>query len=82
MRRHRFPDVAQCFRIGLDKPISLLAVARCFCVLRSEWCQQWCQYAHREVDRSPQGPSAQTKLWWRESAGGATIYIQNSRRTR
>ena len=28
-----------CCRIGLDKPISLLTVARFFCVLRSEWCQ-------------------------------------------
>jgi hypothetical protein len=30
-------------RIGLSKLISLLVVARCFCVLRSEWCQKWCQ---------------------------------------
>jgi hypothetical protein len=21
----------------------LLVVARCFCVLRHEWCQKWCQ---------------------------------------
>jgi hypothetical protein len=25
------------------KPISLLAVAHRFSVLRSQWCQQWCQ---------------------------------------
>src|SRR5688500_18947337 len=29
--------------IGLSKPISLLVVAHRFWVLRSEWCQQWCQ---------------------------------------
>ena len=33
----------RCCRIGLSKPISLLTVAHCFCVLRSGWCQRWCQ---------------------------------------
>ena len=80
IRRLLFPVVAVRCRIGLSKPISLLAVACCFCVLRSEWCQRWCQYPHREVDRSPQGPSAQTKLWWREAAGGSTMNMQNCRR--
>jgi hypothetical protein len=45
IRRHLFLEVAECCRSRLSKPISLLAVARCFCVLRSEWCQQWCQMA-------------------------------------
>jgi hypothetical protein len=43
IRIHMFLGVAQCCRIGLSKPISLLAVPHCFCVLRSQWCQQWCQ---------------------------------------
>jgi hypothetical protein len=30
-------------RTGVFKPISLLAVARRFCVLCAQWCQQWCQ---------------------------------------
>jgi hypothetical protein len=82
IRRHVFLGVATRCRNRLSKPISLLAVACCFCVLRPEWCQKWCQYPHRVVDRSPQGPSAQTKLWWREAAGGSTMNMQNSRRTR
>ena len=40
-----FPGVAVRCRIGVSKQISLLAVANRFCVLRSEWCQQWCQMA-------------------------------------
>jgi hypothetical protein len=39
IRRLPFPGVAAGCRIGLDKPISLLAVACCFCVLRARWCQ-------------------------------------------
>jgi hypothetical protein len=35
--------VAEYCRIGLSKPIFLLAVAYRFCVLRSGWCQRWCQ---------------------------------------
>jgi hypothetical protein len=34
IRRHRFLGVAVGYRIGVSKPISLLVVARCFCVLR------------------------------------------------
>jgi hypothetical protein len=49
MRRHVFLRVAQYCRIGLSKPFSLLVVARCFCVLRPEWCQKWCQHPHRVV---------------------------------
>jgi hypothetical protein len=33
---------ARC-KTGLDKPICLLAVAHGYCVLRSGWCQKWCQ---------------------------------------
>jgi hypothetical protein len=43
IRQPPFPGVAVCCRIGLDKPISLLKVACGFCVLRSGWCQRWCQ---------------------------------------
>jgi hypothetical protein len=43
IRRLLFPGVAVCCRIGLDKLISLLVVARCFCVLCAQWCQKWCQ---------------------------------------
>src|SRR5215211_8941779 len=45
IRRPPFPGVALCCRIGSDKPTSLLAVARPFCVFRAEWCQMWCQMA-------------------------------------
>jgi hypothetical protein len=45
IRRHRFLGVAVGCRIGLSKPISFLVVARRFRVLRSQWCQQWCQMA-------------------------------------
>jgi hypothetical protein len=45
IRCHRFLGVAQRCRIGLSKGISLLVVAHCFWVLRSEWCQKWCQMA-------------------------------------
>jgi hypothetical protein len=44
IRRHGFLGVAVCCRIGLPKQISLLVVARCFWVLRSEWCQKWCHW--------------------------------------
>jgi hypothetical protein len=43
-RRHLFLRVAGRCRIGIDKPF-LLTVAHGFCVLRPEWCQQWCQMA-------------------------------------
>jgi hypothetical protein len=43
IRRTLLLGVAVRCRIGLDKPISLLMVAHCFCVLRAEWCQKWCQ---------------------------------------
>ncbi len=43
IRRCLFLGVAVRCRIGLDKPFSLRAVARSFCVLRAEWCQKWCQ---------------------------------------
>ena len=43
IRRHQFLGVAVHCRIGLFIAISLLEVARCFCVLRPEWCQKWCQ---------------------------------------
>jgi hypothetical protein len=43
IRRPLFLGVAHRCRIGLDKPISLLVVARGFCVFRAEWCQKWCQ---------------------------------------
>jgi hypothetical protein len=43
IRRHRLPRVAMRCKTGLSKPISLLAVACCFCALRPGWCQQWCQ---------------------------------------
>jgi hypothetical protein len=43
IRRHLFLGVAVRCRIGLDKAISVLVVARSFRVLRSEWCQKWCQ---------------------------------------
>ena len=43
IRRHRLPEVALRCRISLSKPISLLAVAHRCCVLRSGWCQRWCQ---------------------------------------
>src|SRR5215212_7601444 len=47
LRSHNPPtsvsrDCRRC-RIALDKPIPLLTVARGCCVLRAEWCQQWCQ---------------------------------------
>src|SRR5215204_6260531 len=47
IRRPLFPGVAHCCKIGLDKPIPLLEVARCSWVLRAQWCQQWCQHPHR-----------------------------------
>src|SRR5215211_6487030 len=40
IRRYLFLCVAICCRIALSKPISLLVVARCFCVLCAQWCQQ------------------------------------------
>jgi hypothetical protein len=43
IRRHRLPSVAVGCKTGLDKPIRLLTVAHDCCVLRPEWCQQWCQ---------------------------------------
>jgi hypothetical protein len=43
IRCHPFLSVAICCRIGIDKLDSLLTVACCFCVLRPEWCQKWCQ---------------------------------------
>jgi len=49
IRRHPFPRVACCCRTGLSKRIPLLVVAHCSWVLRSEWCQKWCQYHHRVV---------------------------------
>ena len=45
MRRHRLPRVAGSCKNRLSKPIRLLVVARCFWVLRSGWCQRWCQVA-------------------------------------
>jgi hypothetical protein len=42
IRRTLFLGVARNSRICLPKPISLLKVARCFRVLRSECYQQWC----------------------------------------
>jgi len=45
IRRHRFLGVAGCCINRFSKRISLLAVAYRFCVLRSEWCQRWCQEA-------------------------------------
>jgi hypothetical protein len=42
IRRTLFLGVARNGRICLPKPISLLKVARCFRVLRSECYQQWC----------------------------------------
>jgi hypothetical protein len=41
--RHLFLSVAVCCTNRLPKPINLLAVAQCFCVLRARWCQKWCQ---------------------------------------
>ena len=49
IRRHRLPRVATGCKIGLSKPISLLAVARRCCALRPGWCQEWCQNHHRVV---------------------------------
>jgi hypothetical protein len=43
IRRHLFPEITRRCRIALDKPILLLTVARGCCVLRAQWCQQWCQ---------------------------------------
>src|SRR5215210_7507821 len=43
IRRLLFLTVAGCCKIGLDTRIYLLAVAHRFSVLRSEWCQRWCQ---------------------------------------
>jgi hypothetical protein len=43
IRRTRFLGVALRCRNRLSKPISLLVVAQRFWVLRSKWCQQWCQ---------------------------------------
>jgi hypothetical protein len=57
IRRHLFLGVARCCRIGLSKPISLLTVACCFCVERSEWCQQWCQYRPRTPAAQPSMPT-------------------------
>ena len=45
IRQYLFPGVAVRCTIGLSKPISLLVLAQRFCVLRSEWCQMWCQMA-------------------------------------
>ena len=44
IRQHTLPQVAADCRIGLDKPIRLLAVAHGCCVLRPGWCQKWCQF--------------------------------------
>jgi hypothetical protein len=43
IRRHRLPEVAMRCKFALDKLIRLLAVAHRCCLLRSEWCQRWCQ---------------------------------------
>jgi hypothetical protein len=43
IRGHRLPGVAAGCKTGLDKPIMVLTVARRFWVLRSGWCQEWCQ---------------------------------------
>jgi hypothetical protein len=45
IRRHLYLGVAGYCINRLDKLISLLVVARRFWVLRSEWCQKWCQMA-------------------------------------
>jgi hypothetical protein len=45
IRRYLFVGVAYRCRIGIDKLISLLRVAHGFCVLRPEWCREWCQMA-------------------------------------
>ena len=45
IRRFLFLGDAEGCRNGVSKPISLLAVAHSCCVLRPEWCQQWCQTA-------------------------------------
>jgi hypothetical protein len=50
IRRHRLPQVAVRCRIGLDKLIALHAIAHRFCVLRAEWCQQWCQTTTPRLD--------------------------------
>jgi hypothetical protein len=48
LRSHNPPTtVSGRCTIGLSKPISLLTVAHRFCMLRPQWCQQWCQYHHR-----------------------------------
>jgi hypothetical protein len=39
IRCHLFLGIARCFRIGLSKQVFVLAVDRCFWVLRAEWCQ-------------------------------------------
>ncbi len=43
IRQYLFLCVALCCRNRLSKPIFLLMVAHGFCVLRAQWCQQWCQ---------------------------------------
>jgi hypothetical protein len=45
IRRHRLPRVAPRCKNRLSKRISMLAVADSCCVLRSGWCQEWCQTA-------------------------------------
>ena len=52
IRRHRFLGVAGCCINRLSKRISLLVVAHRCCVLRPEWCQQWCQ-SHPPLHASP-----------------------------
>jgi hypothetical protein len=51
IRRLLFLGVAPRCRIGIDRLISLLAIAHRFSVLRAEWCQQWCQHPHGVVAR-------------------------------
>jgi len=51
LQGHPFLGVADYCRIGMSKPISLLAAAHDCCVLRPGWCQMWCHNVGCSVDK-------------------------------
>ena len=70
IRLHLFPGVSTRCRIGLSKPISLLVLARRFCVLRSECCPSTAARSPRRSGKHASGIGVQIPPPYYEGSGG------------